>query len=69
MWHVINETMKIYEYDITYMWILKYDTSELILETETDSEIQKTNLWLPKGKGWGNGWIGSLGLADTNYYI
>ena len=51
MWHVINETMKIYEYDITHMWILKYDTSELILETETDSEIQKTNLWLPKGEG------------------
>ena len=24
-------------YDITYMWNLKYDTDELIYETETDS--------------------------------
>ena len=26
-------------YDITYMWNLKYDTNELIYETETDSQI------------------------------
>ena len=25
-------------YDITYMWNLKYDTHELIYETETDSQ-------------------------------
>ena len=25
-------------YDITYMWNLKYDTNELICETERDSE-------------------------------
>ena len=25
-------------YDITYVWNLKYDTNELIYETETDSE-------------------------------
>ena len=25
-------------YDITYMWNLKYDTNELISETETDSQ-------------------------------
>ena len=25
-------------YDITYMWNIKYDTNELISETETDSE-------------------------------
>ena len=24
-------------YDITYMWNLKYDTNELIYETDTDS--------------------------------
>ena len=24
-------------YDITYMWNIKYDTNELIYETETDS--------------------------------
>ena len=40
-------------YDISYMWNLKYDTNELIYETETDSQTLKTNLWLPKGKGGG----------------
>ena len=38
-------------YDITYMWNLKYDTDELFYETETDS--QRTSLWLPRVKGWG----------------
>ena len=33
--------------------ILKNDTNELIYKT--DSQTQKTNLWLPKGKGWGRG--------------
>ena len=36
-------------YDTTYMWTLKKnDTNELIYKSETDS--QKTNLWLPKGR-------------------
>ena len=39
-------------YDITYMWnIKKKDTHELIYQIETDSQIKKTKLWLPKGKG------------------
>ena len=29
---------------------LKYDTNELFCKTETESQTQKTNLWLPKGK-------------------
>ena len=37
-------------YDITNMWNLKYDTNELIYKTQTDSQTQKTNVWLPKGK-------------------
>ena len=48
------------------MWNLKYNTNELIYETETDSQTQKTDL--PRDRG-GERWIGSLGLADTNYYI
>ena len=56
-------------YDIIYMWNRKYDTNELIYETETDSQTQKTDLWLPRGRGAGEGWSGSLGLADANYYI
>ena len=51
-------------YDITYMWNLKYETNELIYKTETDSQTQRTDLWLPRGREW----IGSLGLADANYY-
>ena len=39
--------------NITYMWNLKYDTNELICKAETDT--QRINLWLPKGKGMGEG--------------
>ena len=28
----------------------KNDTNEVIYKTEIDSQTQKTNLWLPKGK-------------------
>ena len=40
--------------DVTHMWNLKKDTNELIYRTETDSQILKTNFWLPKktGVGW-----------------
>ena len=39
--------------------------NELIYEI--DSQIQKTNLWLPKGKG-GEEKIKSMELTDTHYY-
>ena len=29
----------------------KCDTDELVYETETDTQTQKINLWLPKGEG------------------
>ena len=33
------------------MWnIKKNDINEFIYKTEIDSQMQKTNLWLPKGK-------------------
>ena len=50
-------------YDITSMWKLKYDINELIYETE--SQTQRTDLWLStesEGKG---GMDGDLGLADA----
>ena len=50
------------------MWNLKYDTNELIYKTEADSQTQRTDLWLPRGRV-PEGWSGSLGLADANYYI
>ena len=31
------------------------DTNELIYKTEIDPQTQKTNLWLPKRKGMGEG--------------
>ena len=38
-------------YDVTCMWNLKKaDTDELICKTGTDSQTQKTILWLPNGK-------------------
>ena len=56
-------------YDITYMWNLKYDANEHIYKAKADSQTERTDLWLPRGRGVEEGWIGSLGLADTNYYI
>ena len=39
-------------YDIAYMWkVKKKSTNELIYKTEIESQMQKTNLWLPQGKG------------------
>ena len=40
-------------YDISYKWNLKHDTNELIYDTETDSQTQRTD----------------MGLADANYYM
>ena len=33
------------------MWDLKYDTNELVYETATDSQTQRTDLRLPQGRG------------------
>jgi len=36
------------------MWNLKKnDTNELIFRTETDSQTQRTDLWLPRERGVG----------------
>ena len=43
------------------MWNLKYDTNELIYETETDSQTQRTYLWLPRGREWGRDGVGVWG--------
>ena len=37
-------------YDITYMWKQKYDTDELIYETETLTDIENRLV-----RGWGRG--------------
>ena len=33
------------------MWNLKNNTNESMYKIERNSQTQKTNLWLPKGKG------------------
>ena len=53
-------------YDITYKWNLKYNTNELIYKTEIDSQTQKTNLRLPKGKC-GGGINQEFEVRVTNY--
>ena len=45
-------------YDIPYMWNLKNGTNEHIYKTENDSQTQKANLWLPKGKDDGRDKLG-----------
>ena len=59
-----------YPYDSTYMWNLKKkrNTNELIYKTEIDSQILKTNLWLPRRKR-GGGQIRSMGLTYTHRYM
>ena len=41
--------------DIIYMGKLKYNTKELIYETESDSQTKRTDLRLPRGRGGGGG--------------
>ena len=45
------------QYDITYVWNLKYDTNELFFETETDSQTEN-RLVAAKGTGVNSGMDG-----------
>lgn len=57
-------------HDTTYMWRLKYCTSEHIHKTEADSQAEGTGLWLPGGGGWGGvRKAGGLRLAEANHDI
>ena len=47
----VSQKEKEVPHDITYMWNLKCNTNEHICETETDS--QRTELWLLRGVGEG----------------
>ena len=66
---VQSERERQISYDITYMWDLKYDTNELIYKTETDSQTERADMWLPRGRWVEGGRTGRLGLADANCYI
>ena len=43
------------------MWNPIYDTNELIYET--DSQTQRTDMWLPKGRGRGEGMDCGFGIS------
>ena len=53
---------------MTYRQNVKYDTNELICETETDSQTWRTDLWL-LASGEGKDELGVLGLTDADNYI
>ena len=53
-------------FDITYMWTLEHDANELFMK-QTRRHREQT-CGRRGGWGGGEGWIGSLGLADANYY-
>ena len=48
---------------ITYLWNLKDNTNEPIYKTETDSQTERTDLWLPRGRGLEKKGSGRLELA------
>ena len=51
------------------MWNLKKKgTNELIYKIEVESQMQKTNLWLPGNKGWGGiNWETGIDLYTLLY--
>ena len=49
------------------MWNLKYDTNEHMNKAETNSQTQKPNLWLPRGKKVGGG--DKSGVGDQQIQI
>ena len=53
-------------YDITYMQNLKYDRNE---KQKQIHRHRKQIYGYQRGKGLGEGWIESLGLADKSYCI
>ena len=47
----ISQTEKYKYHDIWYTWNIRNDTNEPIYKMETESQTQKTILWLSKGRG------------------
>ena len=45
-------------YNITYVWNLKYDTDELIYETETDSKTENRLVAAKGEEEWGRDGLG-----------
>ena len=55
-------------YTNAYMWNLeKNSTDDLICNAETEIQIQRINIWIPRGKGEVVGGTGRLGLIHMHY--
>ena len=46
-----------------FMWNLKYDTDEVICKTGTDSQTERTELSLPRGREIGEGRDWGFGVS------
>ena len=58
-------------YDFNYRWNLKkfFLKKNEYNKKEKDSQIQRTNQWLPVGRGKGSRANKGKGLRGTNYYV
>ena len=63
----VNQTEKD-KYHMTWDVGFKNETNE-IYKIEIELQILQPNLWLPKGKHGGEGYIRTLGLTYTYHYI
>ena len=46
----VSRTERLISYDVTYVWNLKKKNKQKLI-SQTETQTQKTNLWLKKGKG------------------
>ena len=50
-------------YDITYMWTLKDDKRNLSTKQKQTHRHKRTDLWLPRGRGWQGGMDKKFGIS------
>ena len=65
----LSEKDRQIQYDITYIWNLKYDTNQHICETKQTHSYREQTCGCQGGGGVEEGRNGSLGLAEANDYI
>ena len=46
----VSRSERLISYDVTYVWNLKKKKKQKLF-SQTETQTQKTNLWLKKGKG------------------
>ena len=63
-----KEKDKYHMISLIYKIFLKYYTNEPIYKTETDSQTQRTYLWLPRQRGLGEEWS-EIGVRCKLLYI